>query len=225
MLNRFEAEGQTAPERGFRQRKMEPAETSPVVRILIVCTGNICRSPVAERLLQAGLDELSPGTFQVRSAGTRAMAGDPVQPLSARIIAAHGGTPAGFAARQLRPEIVHEADLILTMAAVHRTEVVQMDPSVLKRTFTIREFARMVLVLAEREPGPAPGNDLSARWTELPARAAGVRHLALADAPADNDVADPYGLGPEAYRRMEDELAPAVLAILRFARLTAPAAA
>ncbi len=200
-------------------------DTSPSVRILTVCTGNICRSPVAERLLQAGLDQLSPGTFQVRSAGTRAVAGDPVQPLSARIIADYGGSPAGFAARQLAPGVLHDADLVLTMAADHRAEVVQTDPSVLRRTFTIREFARMVRILEERQPSPGPGTDLPAWWKALPARAAAVRHLALATVPADNDVADPYGLGPEAYRRMEDELAPAILAILRYARLTAPAAA
>ncbi|MEO8284563.1 MAG: hypothetical protein ABI568_14370, partial [Pseudarthrobacter sp.] len=59
--------------------------TSLPIRILTVCTGNICRSPVAERLLQAGLEQVKPGAFRVRSAGTRAMVGDPVQPLSARI--------------------------------------------------------------------------------------------------------------------------------------------
>ena len=50
-----------------------------------------------------------------------------------------------------------------------------------------------------------------------------MRHLALVSDAADNDVADPYRLGPEAYQRMEAELTPAVLTILRFAHRTAPA--
>ncbi|MDR7083200.1 protein-tyrosine phosphatase [Arthrobacter ginsengisoli] len=192
-------------------------ETPRPVRILTVCTGNICRSPVAERLLQAGLDQVQPGAFEVRSAGTHAMVGDPIQPLSADIIRTFGGTPDGFAARQLTPRILRESDLVLAMTAKHRGAVMQLDASLLKRTFTIREFARMLQVLEQRD-APAAVVDVPAFWRELPARAGSVRHLALAPDAADNDVVDPYRRGPELYHQMEDELAPAILTILRFAR-------
>ena len=56
-------------------------------------------------------------------------------------------------------------------------------------------------------------------WRGLPARAASVRHLALAAEPVDNDVVVPYRRGENVYLQMEDELAPALLTILRFARL------
>jgi protein-tyrosine phosphatase len=200
--------------------------TSLPIRILTVCTGNICRSPVAERLLQTGLDQVEPGAFRVRSAGTRAMVGEPAQPSSARIITAYGGTPEGFAARQLTPTILRDTDLVLTMAARHRGEVLQLDPSLLRRTFTIREFARMLETLEQRgtgprdgDPGSSPGAELRALWRGLPAQAASVRHLALAAEPGDNDVVDPYRRGEDVYLQMEDELAPALLTILRFARL------
>ncbi|MDQ1060003.1 protein-tyrosine phosphatase [Arthrobacter globiformis] len=205
-------------------------ESPSPVRILTVCTGNICRSPVAERLLQAGLDQVLPGGFEVRSAGTRALVGDPVQPLSADIIRTFGGTAEGFAARQLSGKILRNVDLVLTMTSGHRGEVLQLDASLLKRTFTIREFARMLNVLEERE-GHAPqgaglnGERLAANtklWRRLPARAASVRHLALAPDAADNDVVDPYRRSADYYRQMEDELAPAIISILRFARLNAP---
>ena len=68
-------------------------DTSAPVRILTVCTGNICRSPVAERLLQAGLNQAVPGGFVVASAGTRAMVGEPMQPISADIVRTFGGDP------------------------------------------------------------------------------------------------------------------------------------
>ncbi|MCU1532976.1 MAG: low molecular weight phosphatase family protein [Arthrobacter sp.] len=193
-------------------------ESSSLVRILTVCTGNICRSPVAERLLQAGLDQVRPGAFRVQSAGTRAMVGDPVQPGSAGIISTYGGSSEGFAARQLTPKILRDTDLVLTMATRHRGEVLQMDPSLLRRTFTIREFARMVDILAQRDTDPSPVADVAALWRELPARAASVRHLALAEDASDNDVVDPYRRSEETYRQMEDELSPAILTILRFAR-------
>lgn len=201
-------------------------ESPTPVRILTVCTGNICRSPVAERLLQAGLDQVLPGGFEVRSAGTRAMVGSPIQPLSAEIVNMYGGTDKGFAARQLTPKILRDADIVLTMTSKHRGEVLQLDASLLKRTFTIREFARMLEALEERDAATGEASkkapDAGTLWRGLPARLASVRHLALAADSADNEVIDPYKRGPEVYRQMEDELAPAILTILRYARLNTP---
>ncbi|WP_457973869.1 arsenate reductase/protein-tyrosine-phosphatase family protein [Arthrobacter sp. D1-17] len=210
-------------------------ESPDPVRILTVCTGNVCRSPVAERLLQAGLEQVLPGGFEVRSAGTRALVGDPVQPLSADIIHMFGGTADGFTARQLTGKMLRPADLVLTMSSLHRGEVLQLDASLLKRTFTIREFARMLDVLQDRESTTADGSyqpdghhhldPISANtalWRKLPARAASVRHLSLAAEAVDNDVVDPYRRSADYYRQMEDELAPAIISILRFARLNAP---
>src|SRR5688500_18521676 len=167
--------------------KSQHVESPSPVRILTVCTGNVCRSPVAERLLQAGLDQVLPGGFEVRSAGTRALVGDPVQPLSADIIYMFGGTAAGIAARQLTGKILRPADLVLTMSSSHRGEVLQLDASLLKRTFTIRELARMLDVPQERESTTAGGgyqfdgrryaDPISANTAlsrRLPARAASI---------------------------------------------------
>ena len=190
---------------------------------------------MAERLLQAGLNQVLPGGFEVASAGTRALVGEPMQPISADIVRTFGGEPDGFAARQLTPKILRGVDLVLTMTAGHRGEVLQLDASLLKRTFTIREFARMLDVLDGRgtdADASSTGNMsddggwLAANatfWRGLPARAAGVRHLALPADPADNDIVDPYRRAPEVYRQMEDQLAPAIVSILRHARLNAPA--
>ncbi|MDR7160056.1 low molecular weight phosphatase family protein [Arthrobacter sp. BE255] len=205
------------------------------MRILTVCTGNICRSPVAERLLQAGLDQAVPGGFVVTSAGTRALVGEPIQPPSADIVRTFGGNAEGFAARQLTSKILRGVDLVLTMTSGHRGEVLQLDASLLKRTFTIREFARMLDVLDDRaaaapdraeETAHDGGDRLAANaafWRGLPARAAAVRHLSLPADSSENDIIDPYRRGLEVYHQMEDELAPAIVSILRHARLNAPA--
>jgi len=178
-----------------------------------------------------------PGGFHVASAGTRALVGEPMQPISADIVRTYGGTPDGFAARQLTPKILRGVDLVLTMTSGHRGEVLQLDASLLKRTFTIREFARMLDVLNQRaaagsqETPQETASDDDARlaanatlWRGLPARAAGVRHLSLPADPSDNDIVDPYRRAPEVYREMEDQLAPAIVSILRHARLNAPVA-
>ena len=89
---------------------------------------------MAERLLQAGLNQAVPGGFVVASAGTRAMVGEPMQPFSADIVRTFGGDPDNFAARQLTPAILRGVDLVLTMTTGHRGDVLQLDASLLKRT-------------------------------------------------------------------------------------------
>src|SRR4051812_10984921 len=72
--------------------------------VLFVCTGNICRSPVAERVARAFLDAAlgaEAACIHLGSAGTRAVVGSGVHPDSAAVLAGLGGKPAGFAARQL----------------------------------------------------------------------------------------------------------------------------
>jgi len=161
------------------------------------------------------------------------MVGEPMQPISAEIVRTFGGDPEGFAARQLTPAILRGVDLVLTMTSGHRGEVLQLDASLLKRTFTIREFARMLDVLDQRDTSAGASRDNTADddgwlnahtalWRGLPARAAGVRHLSLPADPAENDIVDPYRRPPEVYRQMEDQLAPAIVSILRHARLNSP---
>ena len=118
------------------------------------------------------------------------------------------------------------------MTSAHRGEVLQLDASLLKRTFTIREFARHAGC-----PRGTRQRELRSRLhrttaTGSPRRqasgassrpgSASVRHLALAPEAADNDVVDPYRRSAEYYSQMEDELAPAIISVLRFARLNTP---
>jgi protein-tyrosine phosphatase len=115
-------------------------------RILVVCIGNVCRSPLAERLLRLRLDQLlGEGAFlvEVSSAGVRALAGRPMDDRSASELVRLGGDPTGFVAKQLSEAMVENADLVLTASTMLRSRVLAHSPRALRRTFTIVEFATL----------------------------------------------------------------------------------
>ena len=182
--------------------------TDAPFRILTVCTGNICRSPMAERLLQAGFDSLAPGEFEVSSAGTGALVGHPIEPHVAGFVNVFGGSSENFVSRQLTPQILAGQDLVLALTRGHRSKIVEMSPALLRRTFTIRELARL-LPQVEADPQVSAAE----RWTAAMSRALRLRSAHPA-APEDDDVVDPYRRSDEIYQQMVRELSPAIKDIL-----------
>lgn len=83
---------------------------------LIVCVGNICRSPMAQAVLRA---ELPAGSVRVVSAGLAARVGEGVHPVAAGVLAEHGLDARGHQARQLDRELLLGADLVLAMEHRH----------------------------------------------------------------------------------------------------------
>lgn len=97
-------------------------------RILIVCTGNICRSPVAEALLKARVPQV------VESAGIGALVGREVDP-SARRLAAEGGLDLSrHRARQITQDVINHADLILVMSENQRRAIGHIAPAATGKT-------------------------------------------------------------------------------------------
>ena len=161
-------------------------------RVLFVCIGNICRSPLAERLLRERLREQLGALSEqvvVESAGVRAMAGRPMDLMAAQELARLGMTNDDFTARQLTERIANDADLILTATKEIRSRVLEEAPAALRRTFTITEFA--ALARSARPDSPR----------QLVADAAQRRSSAQVD---EYDVPDPIGAGPQVHRRSAD---------------------
>lgn len=161
--------------------------------VLAVCTGNICRSPLAEHLLRAGLAARGIEDVDVSSAGTHGLVGEPVQEHAAAALRMRGLDPSAFFARRLDEGLVSAADVVVAMSREHRAAAVTLVPRAAPRVFTLRELDRL-LTTADRAGLP----DIPAeRARALVVAAARRRGLVRPERPEDDDIADPYG-GPAA---------------------------
>jgi protein-tyrosine phosphatase len=164
--------------------------------ILVVCVGNVCRSPLAERMLALRLhDLLGEGATAVRvsSAGVQALVGHPMDPLAAEELRDLGGSSDGFASSQWESSMSEAADLVLTATRELRSRVLEDTPRALRRTFTIPEFAALATsdIFRDRRVTSA---------ADLVGRAATWRGSVEVD---DHDVPDPVGQS----RRFHHEVA------------------
>jgi protein-tyrosine phosphatase len=181
--------------------------TEPVYRhgvsVLFVCTGNICRSPVAERLFIAHLASVGmPDVIDVRSAGTMASTGRPIHPHSAAALVALGGDPSGFSARQLTAEDVRSADIVLTMTRRHRRSVLGLDPRGLRRTFTLSEAADLARSVDREQIHSAPSTERVEVLAAHLAAARAHRHGIAAD-----DMPDPVDKPMHVHRAVAERIA------------------
>lgn len=182
--------------------------------IVCVCTGNICRSPAAERLLASALGP----SVQVVSAGTYAMTGQPISPPMDALVERAGAFANGFAARQLNEVILKPADLVLAMTREHRAASVELWPATVRRAFTLRQFARLLTLV---DPADLPAGSAADRLRAAIPLAAAARGRSQPTA-AEDDVGDPYRRGDDVYRIAFDEIKAAVHVI---GRTICPAAA
>lgn len=118
--------------------------------ILIVCEGNICRSPMAEGLLKAVLPQA-----RVQSAGLDAMVGMPADENAVRLMDARGIDIAPHRAVQLSGDMCKHSELVLVMSAEQRKRLEQLYPFACGKVFRIGEFDKRDVPDPYRQPEAA----------------------------------------------------------------------
>jgi len=115
-------------------------------KILFICTGNTCRSPMAEGALRALLEGRNIDTIEVMSAGTAVAPGSPATLYAMEAVKTWNADISKHKSRPLSPELIEEADLILVMTPSHYHSVMTMVPEADEKTFLLRNY-------------PEPGED------------------------------------------------------------------
>lgn len=189
------------------------------LRILTICTGNICRSPFASKLLATKLDRTQ---FKIASAGTSAMLGAPMQD-SMRHLAVRLGIPGAdkHRAQSLTPGAVSQADLVLGMGREHRSEAAKLQPSAARYSFTLLEFAHIASYISDDQlqrlllqngDSPTAAIDAATRMRGVVPRLSPERLY---------DLPDPYGRSRQMYARSAAHIEQAVDQIVGFFQRTA----
>ncbi|MFO7871119.1 MAG: low molecular weight protein arginine phosphatase [Kiritimatiellia bacterium] len=106
--------------------------------LLVVCSGNICRSPMAEYMVREALGEES--CWEVRSAGTSAARGMPPSRSAVAVMKERGIDISAHRSRPLDAESIDECSLIVVMTKSHLAYVRSVVPGALERTFLLKSF-------------------------------------------------------------------------------------
>ncbi|GAB3222117.1 low molecular weight phosphatase family protein [Glycomyces halotolerans] len=166
--------------------------------VLHVCTGNICRSPISERILDGltGDDVLNHG------AGTSSYhQGEPMQENSRLELEDRGFEPGGHIARQIERAHLESADLVLVATVGHVEYIADRFPEAVDKTFLVRQFGEIAAACRDELPEGGP----TERGPALVAAAAKRR----GDFP-ESDLSDPWGLGRPTYAAIADQLVEAL---------------
>jgi protein-tyrosine-phosphatase len=108
--------------------------------ILFVCTGNSCRSIMAEGLLKKYLKAAGKGHIEVRSAGVASLGGLPPTLETMTVMKAEGIDVSGTVSKKITEEMIRDADLILAMEELHREEILRITPWAARKVHLLKEF-------------------------------------------------------------------------------------
>jgi protein-tyrosine phosphatase len=173
-------------------------EAPDSTQILVVCTANICRSPMFGALLGRDLAAIG-APFEVSSGGLLEW-DEPADPSAVAVLAGHGLDISDHRSRPLATLDMPSFGLILTMTREHLREIVIDEPELFPVTFTAKAFARALDISHD---GELP-EGISARIRAL---SAGRPTSSMLGQSTEDDVADPYRLGQQEFEATAAELA------------------
>ncbi|MBN4050666.1 MAG: protein tyrosine phosphatase [Alkaliphilus sp.] len=160
--------------------------------ILLVCTGNTCRSSMAEGILKNLCRSVN--DLKIISAGISAVNGSSAASKSIEVMKEKEICLLNHTATVLTEKMVLASDLILTMTLAHKHAVISMMPAAKVKTYTLKEYTRKSI---------ANGDDscLDCCETKLP-------QIAKQEPPliAKNDILDPFGQSIDIYRKTANEI-------------------
>lgn len=111
--------------------------------ILFVCTGNSCRSVMAEYVMRNVLKTRGRANVEVSSAGVMMLDGMGASDATVEILGGEGLDASGHRSRRITPEMLKKTDMIVAMASAHEERILGMAPQVKNRLFLLKEFAAM----------------------------------------------------------------------------------
>lgn len=110
------------------------------LKVLFVCTGNTCRSPMAEAILKKMLEDKGVGNLEVTSAGTHGLPNAPASLFAMQVAGERGVDLPGHRSRRLTPEMIKEADLVLAMSPEHLDYIKRIEGTAGHKTFLLKVF-------------------------------------------------------------------------------------
>jgi len=157
--------------------------------ILVVCTGNTCRSSMAGAIIRKMVEDEPQlrGRIRILSAGTAAFPGEKASPQAIQVMEERGIDLKDHRASLLTREMIREADIILTMTERHKQQILRMDQQAEGKVFTLKEYVQEADM---QRPGKPQG-------------------------PRPLDIMDPFGYSVEVYRMCADEIEEASSQLIR----------
>lgn len=174
------------------------------MKVLFVCTGNVCRSPMGELLLPKYMPDL-----ESDSAGTRGLDSHAIASSSAKIMTAHGIDPSAFRSKRITPQLVNSSDLILCFEHEQRNEISVIAPVTARRTFLLNDFANMCAYC--KEQGYMEGATREERLASVIDNASMIRPMI----PDTDNIEDPMGKDFPVYERAYNEICTALQTIAK----------
>lgn len=111
-----------------------------VKSILLVCTGNSCRSIMAEGLFKKYLKDSGKGDIEVASAGIMALDGFPPTDETVEVMKGEGVDVSGYRSKRLTAEHIKKSGLVLVMEGIHKAFILRMDPAVEDKTYLLKNY-------------------------------------------------------------------------------------